>query len=129
MISPSDRRRPSELHLLPVQCLGSYFPFLLCYYSRTMLDSSLESTEQLSRIQRTFAAFAPSIGMVGLAVALLFRITHEVDSGQVKRLLILFPIVAVATVFLTRWWKENIRFFVIRCVIVLGIGICLLLFA
>jgi hypothetical protein len=94
-----------------------------------MLDSSLESTEQLSRIQRTFAAFAPSIGMVGLVVALLFRITHEVDSGQVKRLLILFPIVAVATVFLTRWWKENIRFFVIRFVIVLGIGICLLLFA
>ena len=66
--------------------------------------------------------------MVVLAGALIFRIAHETDSHGMQRLLILFPIVAVGTVFLARWWNETFRFFVARLLIVVAIGASLLLF-
>ena len=94
-----------------------------------MPDADPEETHQLSRLYRTFVAFAPGLGMIALISVLLFRIAHEVDSGQIKRLLILFPIIAVPTVFLTRWWRERLRSFAIRFLIVLGIGMGILLFA
>jgi len=67
--------------------------------------------------------------MLVLVVALLYRVTHEADSGEVKRLLILFPIVAVGAVFLIKWRKEKFQTFSVKLVIALVIGLGLLLLA
>jgi len=59
---------------------------------------------------------------------LVLRVRHEADSAQIKRVLILFPIVVVTAVFSIRTVNKKFLNFAIKFGVTIGLGILILTF-